>query len=81
MRHKIAYRLRLLNILDKSKGLVMRFRSWELHKYPALPTTTRQTWTVKTSSQLEKPRSVILAFQTAQKNDLTKQADKFDHCM
>lgn len=42
-----AYRLRLLN---KHTSLVIPFRSWELHDYPAFPATTRQTWMVKISS-------------------------------
>jgi len=35
---------------------------------------------VKTSKQLEKPRSVILAFQTARKDQASKDASNFDHC-
>ena len=64
----------------KRQPLSIPFRSWELHQYPALPTTGRQMWTIKTSSQLEKPRFVILTFQTRRKNDVKKHADEFDHC-
>ena len=56
------------------------FRSWELHEYPSLPTTSRQTWTIKTSLQLEKLRFVILTFQSRRKNDVKKHADELDHC-
>lgn len=42
-----AYRLRLLN---KHTSLVIPFRNWELHDYPAFPATRRQAWTVKISS-------------------------------
>lgn len=45
-----------------------------------LPTTTKHVWPIKTSNQLEKPRYVILGFQTARKNASTKDASKFDHC-
>jgi hypothetical protein len=75
-----AYRLPLLHHVERDRPLVMPFRSWELHEYPVLPTTDRQTWTVKTSSELEKPRYVVLMFQTARKNDITKNASEFDHC-
>ena len=75
-----TYRLRLLDFVHKDRPLTMSFRSWELHEYPALPETSRQTWTVKTSSQLEKPRFVVLAFQTARKNNLKKHTDEFNHC-
>lgn len=75
-----TYRLTLLRLLKDDHPLTLPFRSWELHEYPALPTTNRQTWTVKTSSQLEKPRFVILAFQTARKNNLKQHDGEFDHC-
>jgi len=41
---------------------------------------TSHVWTVKTSNQLEKPRYVILAFQTNRKNLNTANASRFDHC-
>lgn len=74
------YRLGLLNVLSQDKVLQMPFRSWELYEYPVLPQTTKQSWTIKTSSQLEKPRYVILAFQTNRKNDTRKDASMFDGC-
>lgn len=73
-------RLPLLQILEQDLILEMPFRSWELHEYPNLPKTDRHSWTIKTSSQLEKPRFVILAFQTNRKNVLGKCASLFDHC-
>jgi hypothetical protein len=75
-----TFRLKLLRMVEKDTAIDIPFRSWELHEYPSLPKTTRQSWTVKTSSQLEKPRFVILAFQTDRKNSLTKDASCFDHC-
>lgn len=74
-----ANRLRLLNIMDKDKSLFIPFRRWELYEYPALPVTTRQSWAVKTSSQLEKPCYVTLVFQIVRKNDVSKDDDKFYH--
>ena len=68
-----------LELMRKDPPLSIPFRSWELHEYPALLTTSRQTWTIKTSLQLEKPRVVILTFQTARKIDLKKHGDEFDH--
>ncbi|XP_046679031.1 uncharacterized protein LOC124366488 [Homalodisca vitripennis] len=40
-----------------------------------------RSWTIKTSSQIEKPRYVVLAFQTGRKNDLRKDASTFDRCV
>ncbi|KAL7294505.1 hypothetical protein TKK_0012497 [Trichogramma kaykai] len=72
------YKIRLLRQIDKP--IAMSFRSWELYEYPTLPTSTRHVWTVKTSNQLEKPRFVILAFQTNRKGVQNRDASLFDHC-
>ncbi|XP_043280368.1 uncharacterized protein [Venturia canescens] len=71
-------KIQLLSRIDKD--IVMSFRIWELFEYPALPSTTKHVWTVKTSNQLEKPRFVILAFQTNRKATRTANASRFDHC-
>ena len=70
----------LLKFLENDPALTLSFRSWELYEYPQLPETSQHIWTIKTSSQLEKPRYVILAFQTARNNELTANASEFDHC-
>lgn len=74
------HRLQLLRIIDCRKPLQIGFRSWELYEYPLLPTTTSQTWSIKSSTQLEKPRYVIVGFQTARKDSISKDASRFDHC-
>ena len=71
---------RLLNLLSKKPTLKMHFRSWELYEYPRLPNTTKHVWTVKTSNQLEKPRYIILGFQTGVNNSRTSDASIFNHC-
>lgn len=73
-------KIQLFNSIKKDAPIPLSFRSWELYEYPVLPTTTRHVWTVKTSNQLEKPRFVILAFQTQRKNVQNKNASHFDHC-
>lgn len=70
----------LLKSIQNDPPLMVSHRAWELYEYPQLPETSKHIWTVKTSSQLEKPRYVILAFQTARNNDLKGDASKFDHC-
>ena len=74
------YKIRLLRQIEKSKPISMSFRSWELYEYPTLPSSTRHVWTVKTSTQLEKPRFIILGFQTNRKNQNSANASIFDHC-
>jgi hypothetical protein len=72
-------RLRLLDFVNRGETVVMPFRNWELCEYPQLPQTTEQTWAIKTMSQLEKPRFVILAFQTDRKDMLKNDSSVFDH--
>ncbi|XP_057339394.1 uncharacterized protein LOC130676902 [Microplitis mediator] len=70
----------LLDSIAKDPIISMSFRTWELYEYPLLPATTKQIWAIKTSTQLEKPRYVVLRFQTARKKNLRANANKFDHC-
>lgn len=74
------YKIKMLNFIGKDPPISMSFRSWEMYEYPLLPNTSKNIWAVKTSSQLEKPRFVILGFQTNRKNDVKKDASLFDHC-
>lgn len=73
-------RVRLLHMLDSDRDIVIPFRNWEMHEWPILPTNQRQTWAVKTSSNLEKPRYVIFALQTGKRPNITANAGSFDHC-
>ena len=70
----------LLKFIEKDPMINVSFRSWELHECFQIPETSKHTWTVKTSNQLEKPRYVIVAFQTARNNELKANASEFDHC-
>lgn len=74
-----AEKIQLLRIVDSKKSIVIPFRSWDLYECPMLTNTTKQSWAVKTTTQTEKPRYVILGFQTG-KNKITADASKFDHC-
>ncbi|XP_068992598.1 uncharacterized protein [Neodiprion pinetum] len=73
-------KIQLLNYIAKDPAISMSFRSWETYLYPMLPSTTRNIWSVKTSTQLEKPRYVVLGFQTARRNEPLKNSGVFDHC-
>lgn len=74
------HRLTLLKQLNSDREIIIPFRSWELHEFPTFPETKRNCWKIKTSNNLEKPRYVIFAMQTAKRNVLTANAGKFDHC-
>lgn len=74
------HRVTLLKQLNSDREIVLPFRNWEMHEYPTLPKSKRQSWAVKTSNQIEKPRYVIVAFQTKQKNEITANAGTFQTC-
>ena len=74
------FKVNLYNFISKDRPIEIGFRTWELYEYPKLPTTNRHIWSVKTSNQLEKPRFVILGFQTNRKDRRTANASLFDHC-
>lgn len=74
------HRLTLLKHLERDKPIQIAFRNWDLYEYPLLPKTTKHSWSIKTTSQLEKPRYVIFGLQTNRKNNKTKDSTIFDHC-
>lgn len=45
-----------------------------------MPKTTKHSWSIKTASQLEKPRFVIFGLQTNRKHDAALSSSMFDHC-
>lgn len=73
-------KIQLLKFIGRDTPILMSYRAWELYEYPVLPETSRHVWAVKTSTQLEKPRYVILGFQTGRKNRKKKNMSAFDHC-
>lgn len=75
----MPHQLALTKIIDSNKDILIGFRSWELVEYSALPETTRHTWPVKTTSKLEAPRHVIIAFQENRKGQVQKDMSVFDN--
>lgn len=73
-------KLSLLKIAESGQPIQISFRNWDMYEYPVLPETNHNTWVVKTSTQLEKPRFIIFALQTDRKNQRAKDSSKFDHC-
>ena len=72
-------RIALLSIVEADTLISIPFRSWEFIENPALFATSRNNWTIKTSTQLEKPRYVLVCFQTSRKNSLKARNDMYDH--
>ena len=74
------HKVKMLRQLEQNKPITIGFRSWEMQEYPSLPQSSEQVWTVKTSNQLEKPRYVIVGFQTDRRTSNTNQSSRFDAC-
>jgi hypothetical protein len=75
-----TYRMNLLQTVDADRPIAMPFRSWQIHEYPVLPKSSVHNWTVKTTSQMEKPRFIAFALQTNRKNQHDKDMSEFDWC-
>lgn len=73
-------KLELLRVLDSQQPIQLFYRSWELYEYPTLPTTNSHVWSVKSSSHLNKPRYILIAFQTNRNNRIVSDKSRFDHC-
>ncbi|KAL0883968.1 hypothetical protein ABMA27_016021 [Loxostege sticticalis] len=73
-------RINLLKHLEKDRAIPLVFRNWDIYEYPLLPKTRKHTWSIKTSSQVEKPRFVIIALQTNRKHNSQISMAEFDHC-
>ncbi|XP_050503574.1 uncharacterized protein LOC126882642 [Diabrotica virgifera virgifera] len=76
----ISEQLRLNKIVRSNTELPIKFRSWELIEYPTLNNSTRHTWPVKTTTKLESPRHIVVAFHDGRKGKMLKDMSKFDHC-
>lgn len=74
------HNLEILHKVEKGKTIRIPYRNWELFEFPMLPTSASQVWSIKSTTELEKPRYVIVGFQTDRKAKIKKSASEFDHC-
>lgn len=58
-----SLRLDILDKINRNAPVTIAFRKWDLYKLPAMKKSKQDVWSVKTTTQLEKPRFVIVAFQ------------------
>ena len=75
-----VHKVRLLKFISMDPPIQVAYRCRELYEMPLVSQSTKIVWTVKTSTQLEKPRYVIIGFQTARKNAVQKNSSEFDQC-
>lgn len=72
-------RLNILKTVNNNKPIYIPFRSWDLQELPTLRNNKKDVWSVKTSTNLEKPRFVIVAFQTNRRDNVKTNASQLDH--
>lgn len=75
-----SVKLPLLRIVENDEPIVMAFRKWQLHVWPSVTQAQTLTWTVMSSSQNDKARYVVVAFQTSRRDNAGKNASHFDLC-
>lgn len=72
-----AIKLRLLDDIAENKPIFIPFRNWEIHELPALKTTKKDIWTVKTMS--ERARYVIVFFMDNRKDNFKSDCTYLDN--
>lgn len=73
-------KMQMQRTIDSKKILPLPFRSWDLYELPNLPQTTRNIWSVKTTTHTTKPRYVVVALQTNRNHVIQDNPRKLDHC-
>lgn len=73
-------RVNLLKLLERDRSITFAFRNWDLYEYPLLPKTRKHSWSIKTCSQIEKPRFIVIGLQTNRKQNARSSMSEFDHC-
>lgn len=73
-------KLAMLQSIARNDELIVPFRSWDLYDLPVVPQTRRHTWSVKTTNKVNKPRFVVVGFQTNRNNVHNRDPSLFDHC-
>ncbi|XP_050503649.1 uncharacterized protein LOC126890198 [Diabrotica virgifera virgifera] len=73
-------KIELMTPIKNNVPITIPFRKWELNELPSLTSgSRREIWSVKTTSSVERPRYVIVAFQTSKRDDIHANPTLFDH--
>lgn len=73
-------KLKFLPSINKNTLLYIPFRKWSLYENPEIRSITKDVWTIKSFTHLERPRYVIIAFQNDRRNNIKKNNSHFDTC-
>lgn len=72
-------KLSMLRYLERKRTISIPYRSWDLYEMPQLPRATKNIWAVKTSTNSNKPRYVIVALQVNGDNNQTLNSSHFEN--
>ncbi|XP_055309123.1 uncharacterized protein LOC129573012 [Sitodiplosis mosellana] len=72
-------KLAMLRYLEKKQTISVPYRSWDLYEMPQLPLSMRHIWTVKSTTQISKPRYVFVVFQTV-RQIVSANSAAYDNC-
>jgi|GEM_PF-5767780 hypothetical protein len=76
-------KLKLLNRVNKggvNAKIKMAYRMWDLYELPTLRKTATDIWAIKTTNSLERPRYIIIGFQSTDSSDnRSKDVTQFVH--
>ncbi|XP_055855802.1 uncharacterized protein LOC129919023 [Episyrphus balteatus] len=75
-----SMKLNLYKSINANSFMKIAFRNWDLYEYPMLSSSDHHIWNVKTTTQIEKPRYIVFALQTAKNKKISADPTTFDHC-
>lgn len=75
-----SVKLGMMNYLSKNRKITLQYRSMDMMDYPALPQTRDSIWTVKTVAYVNRPRFVVIGFQTNRSRVHEINPTLFDSC-
>nr|CAH7717036.1 unnamed protein product [Callosobruchus chinensis] len=71
---------KLMRSIQTDRPILIPFRKWELNELPSITKDAkREIWAVKTSTAVQRPRYVIVFFQTDKRDNVGADPTLFDH--
>lgn len=66
-------KIKLFSKINKAAQIKIPYRMWDLYELPSLRETPSDIWAIKTSTALQKPRYIIIGFQSIENSDNHKK--------
>lgn len=72
-------KIKIFKSIEKGDNYPIIYRHWDIFTNPMISKTMNQSFTIKTTSAIERPRYVIVFFQNDKRESDTKNATHIDH--